>query len=128
MNVSRHATLTEMHAERSFGEIPFRGGQVLETMLQPFTFDADDRLFACQIEKRQRPRVEWWWWFSVSGETHRFAPFQLSADDTEESVRSRVLSYYREMVARRALSLDRREEWELRRKNLAALKSLRDGN
>jgi hypothetical protein len=40
-----------------------------------------------------------------------------------ESVRRRILDYYREMVARRALSLDPRETWELRRKNLAALKS-----
>jgi hypothetical protein len=95
-------------------------------MLQPFTFDADDRLFACQIEKRITPVVQWWWWFTVSGESHRFAPFQPSADDTVESVRSRVLFYYRDMVARRALSLDQREAWELRRKNLAALKSLRN--
>ena len=97
-----------------------------ETMLQPFTFDADDQLFACQIEQRKGTVMQWWWWFTVSGEAHRFAPFQSSADDTVESVRSRVLFYYREMVARRALSLDPREAWELRRKNIAALKSLRD--
>jgi hypothetical protein len=95
-------------------------------MLQPFTFEADDRVFACQIEQGRTPVAQAWWWFSVSGESHRFAPFQPLADDTEDSVQFRILSYYRELVARRAETLDRRDVWELRRKNIAALKSVRD--
>ena len=94
--------------------------------LSRFTFEADDRAFVCQIEGGQS-HLRQWWWFTVSGEAHRFAPFQPSSDDTLESVRSRIVSYYRELVARRALVLDQREEWELRRKNLAALKSVRRG-
>jgi hypothetical protein len=94
--------------------------------LSRFTFEADDRAFVCQIEGGQS-QLRQWWWFTVSGEAHRFAPFQPSADDTLESVRSRIVSYYRELVARRALVLDQREEWELRRKNLAALKAIRQG-
>jgi hypothetical protein len=92
-------------------------------MLPPFTFDADERTFACQIEGQTQIRQ--WWWFTVSGESHRFAPFQPAEDDTMESVQRRILDYYRELVARRGLSLDPRETWELRRKNLAALKSAR---
>jgi hypothetical protein len=95
------------------------------TVLQPFTFEADDRVFACQIEQGRTKLAQPWWWFTVSGESHRFAPFQPGDGDTIESVRFRVLSYYRELVARRALILDPRESWELRRKNLAALKSVR---
>ncbi len=95
-----------------------------DSMILPFTFEADDRIFACQIEGG-RARVRQWWWFTVSGEAYRFAPFQASADDTLENVRFRIVSYYRELVARRALSLDPREAWELRRRNLAALKSAR---
>ncbi|HKW47890.1 MAG TPA: hypothetical protein VJN70_10605 [Gemmatimonadaceae bacterium] len=91
-----------------------------------FTFEADDRAFVCQIEGGQS-HLRQWWWFTVSGEAHRFAPFQPSSDDTLESVRCRIVSYYRELVARRALVLDQREEWELRRKNLAALKAVRRG-
>ena len=97
-----------------------------ETMLQPFTFEADDRVFACQIEGGRTKLAQLWWWFTVSGESHRFAPFQPEVGETLESVRFRVLSYYRELVARRALTLDQRESWELRRKNLAALKSVRN--
>ena len=103
-----------------------REPQELQPMLQPFTFEADERVFACQIEKGRSALTQAWWWFTVSGESHRFAPFQSVADDTIESVRFRVLSYYRDLVARRGLSLDRRESWELRRKNLAALKSVRN--
>ena len=94
-----------------------------EPTLARFTFEADDRTFVCQIEGRSHLRR--WWWFTVSGEAHRFAPFQPSADDTAASVQFRITSYYRELVARRALVLDPREAWELRRKNLAALKVLR---
>ena len=103
---------------------PSDQSHVREPMLAPFTFEADDRTFACHIEGGET-HVSQWWWFTVSGESHRFAPFQPSADDTVESVRSRVLSYYRDLVARRSLSLNQREAWELRRKNLAALKSVR---
>ena len=80
-------------------------------MLAHFTFEADDRTFACQIEGG-RIRVRQWWWFAVSGESHRFAPFQPSAEETLGSVQSRILSYYRELVARRALVSDRGEAWE----------------
>lgn len=90
----------------------------------PFTFDADDRTFACQIELARTDGAQPWWWFTVTGESHRFAPFQADVDDTRDSVQMRVLSYYRGLVARRALPLDQRSAWELRRKNLAALKRL----
>lgn len=95
-----------------------------EMPIASFTFEADDRTFVCQIEGG-RTHVRQWWWFTVSGESHRFAPFQPDTEDTVWSVQSRILSYYRELVSRRALVLDQRETWELRRKNLAALKSVR---
>ena len=98
----------------------------LPPILQPFTFEADNRSFACQIEKGRSRLAQAWWWFTVSGEAHRFAPFQPVAGDTVDNVRSRVLSYYRELVANRDRTLDLRESSELRRKNLAALKSVRN--
>lgn len=98
---------------------------MIDPELQPFTFEADDRVFTCQIEHGRTALSHSWWWFTVSGESHRFAPFQPLAGDTIDSVQCRVLSYYRDLVARRAMSLDQRETWELRRKNIAALKSRR---
>ena len=96
-------------------------------MLEPFTFEADDRTFACGIERGRAEGAQAWWWFSVSGESHRFAPFQPDPQDTMESVQARILSYYRALLARRALPLDQRSSWELRQRNLAALRSTREG-
>ena len=90
--------------------------------MKKFTFEADDRIFSCAIEKGRAAGAQPWWWFTVSGESHRFAPFQPAAEDTVESVRDRVLTYFRALLARRALPLDHRSSWELRRQNLAALK------
>ena len=95
-----------------------------ECTVAPFTFEADDRTFACRMELARTEGAQPWWWFTVTGESHRFAPFQAEAGDTQESVQMRVLSYYRGLVARRALPLDQRSAWDLRRKNLAALKRL----
>ena len=95
-----------------------------EHMVQPFIFEADGHTFACGIERRASRLAPLWWWFSVSGESHRFAPFQPAADDTLETVRFRILSYYRELVATRDTPTDWRESLERRRKNLAALKSM----
>ena len=94
-----------------------------EPMVARFTFEADDRTFVCQVEGQSGLRQ--WWWFTVSGEAHRFAPFQPTAEDTVQSVQFRIVSYYRELVARRALVLDPREAWERRGKNLASLKAAR---
>jgi hypothetical protein len=94
-------------------------------MVATFTFDADDRAFVCTIETGRAENAQPWWWFTVSGESHRFAPFRPADDDTVESVQNRVLSYYRALLARRAQALDQRSSWELRRQNLAALKTSR---
>ena len=91
-------------------------------MIEAFTFEADDRIFACTIERGRAEGAQPWWWFTVSGESHRFAPFRPDTEDTVESVRERVLAYFRALLARRALPLDHRSSWELRRQNLAALK------
>ena len=92
-------------------------------MLDTFTFQADNLTFACRIEKGRAEGAQPWWWFTVTGEAHRFAPFRPEVEDTVETVRARVLAYYRALVARRDLPLDRRSSWELRRQNLAALKT-----
>jgi len=90
--------------------------------LSAFTFEADDRTFGCGIEVGRSEDAQSWWWFSVTGDSHRYAPFQPDTGDTTENVQARVLSYYRALLTRRSLPLDARSSWELRRQNLAALK------
>ena len=90
-------------------------------MTKPFAFEADNRKFECHIEPA-RPGREAWWWFSVSGDTQRHAPFQAAADDTRASVESRILFYYRALLEQRSQPRDMRTSWQQRRDNLAALK------
>jgi hypothetical protein len=90
-------------------------------VIQPFGFEADDRKFECSIEKA-RPGREAWWWFTVTGDSQRHAPFQVDAEDTRETVEARVLAYYRALLVQRAQPRDMRTSWQQRRDNLAALK------
>ena len=90
-------------------------------MIQSLHFEADELAFACRVEPARAERAAWWW-FSVSGDSHRYAPFQSESNDTPESVQSRILSYYRALLLRRSQPLDMRATWELRRANLAALR------
>ena len=90
-------------------------------MIDAFAFEADDRKFECSIEKA-RPGREAWWWFNVSGDSQRHAPFQVADDDTRENVEARVLVYYRALLLQRSQPHDMRTSWQQRRDNLAALK------
>ena len=70
-------------------------------MTKKFSFADGDRKYTCHIEGLAG-RKEAWWWFEVSGDTHRYAPFQAARGDTEESVRDRIVAYYQNMLTRRA--------------------------
>jgi hypothetical protein len=83
-------------------------------MIESFQFDDDGRTYTCRIEEPRGGRTEAWWWFGVSGDAHRYAPFQATADDTEAGVRSRVVTYYRDLLARRAMPAQPRSHWARR--------------
>ncbi len=70
-------------------------------MTKKFSFADGDRKYTCHIEGLPG-RTEAWWWFEVSGDSHRYAPFQAARGDTEESVRDRVVAYYLNMLQRRS--------------------------
>lgn len=71
-------------------------------MKSSFAFENAGRLFACRIEQPRNPDGATWWWFTVSCDSHRYAPFHATADDTEESVQSRVVAHYNDLLVRRA--------------------------
>ena len=91
-------------------------------MIDAFSFQADERTFSCCIETSRAGGGWSWWWFSVSGDRQRYAPFVVAEGDTLESVTMRVLGYYRAVIARRLLPLDAQGSMQLRRDNIAALK------
>ena len=89
-------------------------------MIKGFEFTDGDLTYTCTVEKRRSPGAEPWWWFGVSGDGHRYAPFQATAGDTQESVRSRIVSYYKEHLVRKAAPAPTRQHWASRGKGGAA--------
>jgi hypothetical protein len=71
-------------------------------MLKPFTFEEGGRTYECAVEKARPPREGHWWWFAVSGDGQRYAPFEALPGDTRDSVRLRVVAYYTERLVRLA--------------------------
>ena len=89
-------------------------------MIQAFEFEDGGRTYSCQVEQRRAARPESWWWFAVSGDEQRYAPFLALADDTRESVRKRVIAFYSELLIRRARPPEPRPHWTNRNKGAAA--------
>ncbi len=71
-------------------------------MKEAFQFQVGWRTYRCQVERQGGPKSEAWWWFAVTGDTHRYAPFRAASGDTEAGVRERVLAYHTHRLARRA--------------------------
>jgi hypothetical protein len=59
-----------------------------------FTFEQGGRSYKCTAEKRDTPPAGTWWWFTVSSDPQRYAPFEADAGDTQQSIRSRIVAYY----------------------------------
>ena len=68
---------------------------------ESFEFEAGGRNYRCHLEQPTGVRADAWWWFGVVGDRGRYAPFRAEPDDTEASVRSRIVSYYEDHLQRR---------------------------
>lgn len=68
-------------------------------MIAAFDFVNDGRTYRCHVEVSPVAQVGAWWWFGVSGDTQRYAPFRAVAEDTRASVESRVVEYYGNRIA-----------------------------
>jgi hypothetical protein len=73
----------------------------MESTTGVFDFVENGRTYKCRVEPLTRGRAGDWWWFGVSGDDSRYAPFPAAAQDTPDSVRPRVVAYYEERIARR---------------------------
>jgi hypothetical protein len=66
-----------------------------------FTFVDNNRTFNCRTEARGQG--ETWWWFEVSTDrTQRYAPFRAAPGDKKSDVQARIVTYYDELLVRRA--------------------------
>lgn len=68
-----------------------------------FEFEEGGRLYRCCVEGERSTRAGAWWWFGVSGDAQRYAPFHPEPGDTKNSVRARIVGYYNALLERRAM-------------------------
>jgi len=68
-----------------------------------FEFEEGGRVYRCCVEGERSSRAGAWWWFDVSGDAQRYAPFHPEPGDTKSSVRARIVGYYNALLARRAM-------------------------
>jgi len=90
-------------------------------MLRSFSFVHDNRTYTCQREESQGSEGEAWWWFTVSHDGNRYAPFHAASRDTRGSVQERIVAYYSNHLAHRAMT--DREHWARRSKAAAGTKA-----
>ena len=57
-------------------------------MIRGFEFEQDGRTFVCSVEARRTTPDDPWWWFNVSGDRQRYAPFQAGIADTQKAVKA----------------------------------------
>lgn len=74
-------------------------------MIGEFDFEDGGRKYTCTVEGREAATKEAWWWFAVTADRGRYAPFRAASNDTRNSVQSRILEYYSALLARRAMHL-----------------------
>jgi hypothetical protein len=80
--------------------------------MREFEFVDEGRRFFCSVEvPRQEGMAPWWWFRLDTAETTRYAPFEASARDTKQSVRSRIVAYYAELLAIEARPAHQRPAW-----------------
>ena len=68
-----------------------------------FEFEEGGRVYRCCVEGERSARTGAWWWFDVSGDAQRYAPFHPEPGDTKNSVRARIVAYYNALLVRRAM-------------------------
>ena len=86
-------------------------------MVEAFEFEDGGRTYTCHVEKKKGSFTDGWWWFTVTGDGHRYAPFQGASGDTRNSVRDRITKYHVDLLARRAAPAVPRNQWARRGKD-----------
>jgi hypothetical protein len=80
-------------------------------MIGAFTFEQGGRTYSCSAQKRETPPAGTWWWFTVSSDPQRYAPFEAVKGDTQRSIQSRIVKYYEHRLWVRAQPVLPREKY-----------------
>lgn len=79
-------------------------------MIKGFEFKDAGRTYTCTIEQ-QKGASEAWWWFAVSGDMQRYAPFRAVSDDTRTSVQDGVVAFYNNRLFQLTQPTQRGSHW-----------------
>ncbi len=80
--------------------------------MKEFEFVDEGRTFFCSVEAPLHAGMQPWWWFRLdTGTTTRYAPFEASSKDTKQSVQTRIIAYYAELLAIQARPVHQRPVW-----------------
>lgn len=89
-------------------------------MTKGFEFEKDGRHYLCTIEERKGAPNDSWWWFAVSGDAQRYAPFRTSKDDTQANVEARIAKFYADRLFALSQPTERGSHWGKRNNSGAA--------
>ena len=85
-------------------------------MIEAFEFQDQGHTFTCATETPRHAGFQTWWWFTLDGDkTTRYAPFEHSTEDTQQSVQERIIVFYAELLAIRARPRRERPTWNKQR-------------
>ena len=78
--------------------------KAVDPVVEGFEFEEGGRVFTCSAEAFRSSPEDRWWWFRVVPDSRgqRYAPFRAAPDDTQESVRKRIVAYHDALLERRA--------------------------
>lgn len=83
-----------------------------DKVTKEFEFVDGGRTFFCSVEVPRQAGMPPWWWFRLdTGESTRYAPFEASANDTKQSVQTRIVAYYAELLAIQARPVYQKPAW-----------------
>jgi hypothetical protein len=83
-----------------------------DKVIKEFEFVDAGQKFFCSVESPGQSGMPAWWWFRLdTGATTRYAPFEASASDTKQSVQTRIIAYYAQLLAIEARPAYQRPAW-----------------
>lgn len=83
-------------------------------MITDFQFEDNGCTFICSVETPRHAGMPPWWWFKLSADQGRtrYAPFEAKPSDTRQSVQTRIIKYYAEVLAIKARPVHPRPQWQ----------------
>lgn len=94
--------------------------RIMRRAIEAFEFEHGGRTYMCSPEARAGGKKEMWWWFRVSGDAQRYAPFEVVPGESRDAVAQRIVAWHASMLERRSAPAVSPQAWWQRRKAAAA--------